>query len=169
MGISLSTQFVSTNDLISTRNSLTTLYALQAPTGMLPYAGPPLTLDYHYIQSDTYHAWTLVGTFTYVLYSGDFNWLRNVWSNYTRGVEYLAQKVDETRLLNVTGLLDWGRQGQGGHNSEANAIYYKVSTRRSAPDRAERADPCQHPLGTHQWVCARNLADRHHPRRRVRR
>lgn len=136
MGISLSTQFVSTNDLISTRNSLTTLYALQAPSGMLPFAGPPLTLDYNYIKSDTYHAWTLVGTYTYVLYSGDFDWLHNVWGNYTRGIEYLAQQVDGTGLLNVTGLLDWGRQGQGGHNSEANAIYYKVGMTCS-PDRAK--------------------------------
>ena len=93
---------------------------------MLPYAGPPFYLDTIATASDTYHAWTLVGTYTYVLYSGDFAWLGNVWANYTRGVEYLVEKVDETGLLNVTGLLDWGRNGQGGHNSEANALFYKV-------------------------------------------
>ena len=128
LGISLSTQFVSTNDLISTRNALTTLYALQSSSGMLPYAGPPLDLaGYPFIASDTYHAWTLVGAYTYVLYSGDFAWLQNIWANYTKGIEYLAEKVDDTGLLNVTGTLDWGRDGQGGHNSEANGRYYKVS------------------------------------------
>ncbi|KZT68695.1 glycoside hydrolase family 78 protein [Daedalea quercina L-15889] len=128
LGISLPTQFVSTNDLNSTRNALATLYARQDASGGLPYAGPPLDLLYSSDPSDTYHAWTLVGTYTYVLYSGDFEWLQEVWSNYTRGVKFLASKVDETGLLNVTGTLDWGRLGQGGYNSEANALYYKVLT-----------------------------------------
>ncbi|KAH9930196.1 Six-hairpin glycosidase [Fomitopsis serialis] len=123
LGISLPTQFVSTNDLITTRNALDTLYALQNAAGALPYSGPPLSLE---LGSDTYHAWTLIGTYNYVLYSGDVDWLQGLWSNYTRGVEYLAEKVDETGLLNVTGVLDWGRIGQGGHNAEANAIYYKL-------------------------------------------
>ncbi|TFY58443.1 hypothetical protein EVJ58_g6418 [Rhodofomes roseus] len=125
LGISLPTQFVSTNDLVTTRNALDTLYAMQSASGALPYSGPPISAA---AGSDTYHAWTLVGTYTYVLYSGDFAWLQHVWSNYTRGVEYLAEKVDETGLLNVTGVLDWGRIGQGGNNAEANALYYKVLT-----------------------------------------
>ncbi|KAH9832466.1 Six-hairpin glycosidase [Rhodofomes roseus] len=125
LGISLPTQFVSTNDLVTTRNALDTLYAMQSASGALPYSGPPISAT---AGSDTYHAWTLVGTYTYVLYSGDFAWLQHVWSNYTRGVEYLAEKVDETGLLYVTGVLDWGRIGQGGNNAEANALYYKVLT-----------------------------------------
>lgn len=132
LGISLSTQFVSTNDiittknaLITTKNALITLYELQNAAGAFPYAGPPLNIVS--VISDTYHAWTLIGTYSYVLYSGDFEWLQEVWSNYTRGVQYLVSLVDDTGLVNVQSDLDWGRNGMGGHNSEANALYYKAS------------------------------------------
>lgn len=123
MGIAVPTQFVSTNDLIPTRNALSTMFAGQNPeTGALPESGPPLSQQ----GSDTYHAWTLIGTHNYFLYSGDLAWMQNTWRNYTKAVQYLENKVDGTGLLNVTGLRDWGRLWQGGHNSEANAIFYKV-------------------------------------------
>ena len=117
------TQFVSTNDLISTRNALSTLFSLQNPeTGQLPYSGPVLNLG----NSDTYHAWSLIGAYNYHLYSGDTEWLEEIWANYTKAVQYLEGLVDDTGLLNVSCVADWGRLWQGGHNSEANAIYYKV-------------------------------------------
>ncbi|KAI0724800.1 Six-hairpin glycosidase [Fomitopsis betulina] len=125
MGIAVPTQFVSTNDLLPTRNALSTMFAAQDPTtGALPESGPPLSQR----GSDTYHGWTLVGAHNYVLYSGDTAWLANTWANYTKAVAYLTGKVQANGLLNVTGLRDWGRKGQGGYNSEANAIYYKVLT-----------------------------------------
>lgn len=129
MGIAVPTQFVSTNDLLPTRNALSTMFAAQDPTtGALPESGPPLSQR----GSDTYHGWTLVGAHNYVLYSGDTAWLANTWANYTKAVAYLTGKVQANGLLNVTGLRDWGRKGQGGYNSEANAIYYKVSAKISA-------------------------------------
>lgn len=79
--ISISTAFVSTNDLIPTRNALSTLFAQMDPvTGALPYSGPPLNFQ----GSDTYHAWTLIGTHNYYLYSGDIDWLQTVWANHVR-------------------------------------------------------------------------------------
>lgn len=123
MGIAVPTQFVSTNELISTRNALATMFAGMNPvTGALPESGPPLSEQ----GSDTYHAWTLIGVYNYFLYSGDSLWLQDVWSNYTKAVQFLEGKVDSSGLLDVTGLRDWGRYGQGGHNSEANALLYKV-------------------------------------------
>lgn len=81
MGISIPTTFVSTNGLIPTRNALSTLFAQMDPvTGALPYSGPPLNFQ----GSDTYHAWTLIGTHNYYLYSGDIDWLQTVWANYVR-------------------------------------------------------------------------------------
>lgn len=81
MGISVPTAFVSTNDLIPTRNALSTLFAEMDPvTGALPYSGPPLNFQ----GSDTYHAWTLIGTHNYYTYSGDIDWLQTVWANYVR-------------------------------------------------------------------------------------
>ncbi|KAK0430937.1 Six-hairpin glycosidase [Armillaria borealis] len=125
MAISVPTQFVSTLDLVPTRNSVSTMFAAMNPeTGALPQAGPPLTL--YRSESDTYHAWNLIGTHNYYLYSGDHDWLSTVWTNYTRAVAFLEGKVDSTGLMNVTSPRDWGRIGGGGYNAEGNAILYKV-------------------------------------------
>ncbi|CAL1697713.1 unnamed protein product [Somion occarium] len=123
MGVAVPTQFVSTNDLIPARNALSTMFAEIDPrTGALPESGPPLSQT----GSDTYHAWTLIGTYNYYLYSGDIAWIQNVWANYTKAVAFLERKVDSSGLMNVTGLRDWARQGGGGHNAEGNALLYRV-------------------------------------------
>lgn len=128
MGVAVPTQFVSTNDLIPTRNALSTMFSAQESNGALPESGPPLSQK----DSDTYHAWTLIGTYNYFLYSGDLDWLETVWSNYTKAVAFLEGKVDTSvGLMNVTGLRDWARLGGGGFNSEGNALLYKVSLRAS--------------------------------------
>lgn len=78
MGIAVPAQFVSTHDLIPTRNALATMFAHINPrTGALPESGPPLSqLDSGTTRlvlrlppclltdctADTYHAWTLIGT-----------------------------------------------------------------------------------------------------------
>ncbi|KAJ3822380.1 glycoside hydrolase family 78 protein [Lentinula raphanica] len=129
MGIAVPTQFVSTFDLIPTRNALSTMFAnINPQTGALPESGPPLSQ----LGSDTYHCWTLIGSYNYYLYSGDDEWLNTIWANYTLAVSFIEGKVDDSGLLNVTGLRDWARQGGGGHNSEGNAILYKVLTTASA-------------------------------------
>ncbi|KJA26502.1 glycoside hydrolase family 78 protein [Hypholoma sublateritium FD-334 SS-4] len=123
MGIAVPTQFVSTNDLLPTKNALSTMFAAINPkTGALPESGPPLSQQ----GSDTYHAWTLIGTYNYHLFSADTDWLLDVWANYTKAVAFLEGKVDSSGLMNVTGLRDWARQGGGGHNAEGNAILYRV-------------------------------------------
>ncbi|RPD52570.1 Six-hairpin glycosidase [Lentinus tigrinus ALCF2SS1-6] len=123
MGIAVPTQFVSTNDLIPTRNALSTMFAAINPlTGALPESGPPLSQ----LGSDTYHAWTLIGTHNYYLYSGDSEWLQTVWTNYTKAVAFLEGKVGPSGLMNVTGLRDWARLGGGGINAEGNALLYRV-------------------------------------------
>ncbi|TFK33098.1 Six-hairpin glycosidase [Crucibulum laeve] len=125
MGIAVPAQFVSTNDLIPTRNALSTMFAAINPsTGALPESGPPLSQQ----GSDTYHAWTLIGTHNYYLYSGDTVWLKQIWSNYTKAVAFLEGKVDKTGLINITGLRDWARLGGGGYNAEGNALLYRVSS-----------------------------------------
>ena len=79
MGIAVPTAFVSTNDLIPVKNALSTMFAAINPsTGALPESGPPLSQ----LDSDTYHGWTLIGTYNYYLYSGDDVWLKEVWANY---------------------------------------------------------------------------------------
>lgn len=123
MGVAVPTQFVSTNDLLPTKNALSTMFAAIDPkTGALPESGPPLSQT----GSDTYHAWTLIGVYNYYLYSGDSEWVQSLWTNYTKAVAFLEGKVDSSGLMNVTGLRDWARLGGGGHNSEGNALLYRV-------------------------------------------
>ncbi|KIK50530.1 glycoside hydrolase family 78 protein [Collybiopsis luxurians FD-317 M1] len=123
MGIAVPTQFVSTFDLIPTRNALSTMFAnINPQTGALPESGPPLSQ----LGSDTYHCWTMIGSYNYYLYSGDDEWLGTIWANYTKAMAFIEGKVDSSGLMNVTGLRDWARQGGGGHNSEGNAILYRV-------------------------------------------
>ena len=123
MGVSLPTAYVSTDDLLATKNSLTTLYQHQnTSTGELPYAGP----EVNFFGSDTYHMWTLIGTSSYYLYSGDKSWLDGIWTQYQQAVSYITGKVDSNGLLNVTGNADWARGDQGGENIEANALLYEV-------------------------------------------
>jgi len=121
LGVSLATEYASTNDLISTRNALSTLYSIQASTGELPYAGPPWTNMPH---SDTYHTWALLGSSTYYTYSGDRTWLDSYWSKYKLGMAFILAKIDANHLLNVTGTADWARSDQGGENIQANALLY---------------------------------------------
>ncbi|KAF7789127.1 hypothetical protein EIP86_000062 [Pleurotus ostreatoroseus] len=123
MGVAVPTQFVSTNDLLPARNALSTMFSFLDPrTGALPESGPPLLQT----GSDTYHMWTLIGVHNYFLYSGDVEWLQDLWSNYTKAVGFVLGKVDQSGLMNVTGLRDWARLGGGGHNAEGNALLYKV-------------------------------------------
>ncbi|THU84315.1 Six-hairpin glycosidase, partial [Dendrothele bispora CBS 962.96] len=123
MGIAVPTQFVSTLDLLPTKNALSTMFShINPTTGALPESGPPLSQ----LGSDTYHMWTLIGTHNYYLYSGDIEWIEEIWGNYTKAVAFLEGKVGSVGLMNVTGLRDWARQGGGGINAEGNAILYKT-------------------------------------------
>ncbi len=125
MGISLPTGYVSLFETISSRTSLQTIYNHQKSTGELPYSGPVML----FFSSDTYHMWTLLGTHSYYLYSGDKPWLDSIWGNYKLGITFITAKIDSNGLLNVTGTSDWARDNQGGENIEANAILYGVLTR----------------------------------------
>ncbi len=59
LGISLPTEYASTDDVVSTKNALNSLYQHQNPsTGELEYGGPAV----NFYGSDTYHTWTLIGT-----------------------------------------------------------------------------------------------------------
>jgi hypothetical protein len=133
MGISVPTAYVSTDDLTATRNSLTTMYDNQKSTGELPYGGP----EFNFYGSDTYHMWTLIGTYNYYLYSGDKSWLDGIWSKYQLGIDFITAKIDGGGLLDVTGDADWARGDQGGENIEANALLYESLTNGALLAQAE--------------------------------
>ncbi|KAI0007719.1 Six-hairpin glycosidase-like protein [Xylariaceae sp. FL0662B] len=118
---------VSTYDMLAIKNALDVLYEHQYDDDSLPYAGPPL--GYHGEFSDTYHLHTLLGTYDYVLYSGDVDWLRKHWLAYQRALEVSTAKVDSKNLMRVSSPFDWNRHGMEGHNVEASAILHAVLKR----------------------------------------
>ncbi|KAJ7457363.1 glycoside hydrolase family 78 protein [Mycena latifolia] len=124
-GISTHTELVSLNDLLPTKNSLTVMFSTQDPaTGALQYSGPPINAH----GSDTYIAWSLIGTHNYFLYTGDLAFVRTVWANYTKALSFLESQVDETGLADVPVAFqnDWGRDGGAGHNSAFNALLFRT-------------------------------------------
>jgi hypothetical protein len=133
LGVAVPTSYVSTDDMVSVRNALDTLYDKQQVTGELPFAGP----EVNFYGSDTYHMWTLVGTANYYTYTDDKAWLRKHFSQYRAGVRFILDKVDAQGLLSVTGTNDWARSGQGGENIAANAILYRVLRTGAALAKAE--------------------------------
>jgi hypothetical protein len=62
---------------------------LQKSTGELPFAGPPV----NFYGSDTYHMFTLIGTYEYVLHSGDMAFLTANWAGITLAINYIAAKI----------------------------------------------------------------------------
>ncbi|MBS2549353.1 hypothetical protein KGQ19_21035 [Catenulispora sp. NL8] len=122
MGVSTTTAYVSTDDLLAIRNSLTTMYQNQKSTGELPYSGP----EFSFYGSDTYHMWTLIGTYSYYLDTSDKAWLDGIWSKYQLGMSFITAKIGGDNLLNVTNTSDWARGDQGGENIEANALLYQA-------------------------------------------
>ncbi|KAI2623119.1 Six-hairpin glycosidase-like protein [Hypoxylon sp. NC1633] len=118
---------VSTYDMLAVRNALNVIYKHQYEDGNIPYAGPPLGYNGEF--SDTYHLHTLLGTYDYVLYSGDVDWLRKHWTAYRQALAVSIAKVDSRNLMRVSSPLDWNRQGMSGHNIEASAILHAVLKR----------------------------------------
>ncbi|KAI1278243.1 Six-hairpin glycosidase-like protein [Xylaria sp. FL0933] len=125
MGVAVPSAFYSVGELESVVNALQVMYDYQNKDGSLPEAGPPLLQQ----DSDTYHMWTLIGTYNYVLYTNDTDFLALNWNRYKKAVDYIYGLVDEkSGLLSVTGTRDWARLGQGFNNSEANVILFRTLT-----------------------------------------
>ncbi|KAI1427104.1 Six-hairpin glycosidase-like protein [Xylaria sp. FL1777] len=159
MGVAVPSAFYSVGGLDSVANALQVMYNYQNKDGSLPEAGPPLLQQ----GSDTYHMWTLIGTYNYILYENDTEFLALNWDRYQRAMEYVYGKVDDTSgLLNVTGTRDWARLVQGFNNSEANIILYRTLTTGSylaslVGDNAlsetykDRAAALSTAINTHLW------------------
>ncbi|KAI8625339.1 Six-hairpin glycosidase-like protein [Xylariaceae sp. FL1651] len=124
MGVAVPSAFYSIGELESIANALQVMYDHQNKDGSLPEAGPPLLQQ----NSDTYHMWTMIGTYNYVLYQNDTGFLNRNWDKYQAAMEYIYSKVLNSGLLNVTGTRDWARWQQGFNNSEANMILYRTLT-----------------------------------------
>ena len=159
MAIAVPSAFYSVGDIEFVRTALQTMFDHQNADGSLPEAGPPLLQQ----NSDTYHMWTLVGTYYYLLYTNDTTFLDANWAKYERALEYTYKKVlQPLGLLNVTGTRDWARVTQGGNNTEANVILYHTLTTASqlatwqnlpslSTTYATRAANLRASIHTHLW------------------
>ncbi|KAJ5924103.1 hypothetical protein N7466_008290 [Penicillium verhagenii] len=122
MGIAVPSALVSLGDLDSVMNALQIMYTTQdKTTGAFDESGPPLSQT----GSDTYHMWTMIGTYNYVLYTNNTDFLIENWDGYLLAMDYIYGKVTyASGLLDVTGIRDWARWQQGYNNSEAQMILY---------------------------------------------
>jgi len=120
MGVAVPSSFVSIGDLVSVRNALQIMYDTQNKvTGAFAESGPPLSQ----LGSDTYHMWSMIGTYNYYLYTSDLAFLQMNWPSYLLAMNFVIGKINPTLgLFNETGLRDWARQSTGGISTEANMI-----------------------------------------------
>ncbi|KAI0477673.1 alpha-L-rhamnosidase B [Xylariaceae sp. FL0804] len=124
MGVALPSSFYSTGDLESVKNGLEILYTLQTSIGLFPFSGPPLNAS----DSDTYHMWIMIGTYNYVLYSGDVDFLRENWAGYVKAMSFLDTQFDTSLdLINIEEYPnDWGRFNANGTLAEAQMLAYRT-------------------------------------------
>lgn len=123
MGVAVPSTFVSIGDLDSVKNALQTMYNNQNADGSFPEAGPPLLQQ----GSDTYHMWSMIGTYNYLLFTNDTDFLSDNYAGYLRAMDYIYGKVTyPSGLLNVTGLRDWARWQTGYNMSEAQMVLYRT-------------------------------------------
>ncbi|KFX98985.1 hypothetical protein V490_02006 [Pseudogymnoascus sp. VKM F-3557] len=124
IAISGPSMFVSTNSLDGIKNGLAALFSMQEPSGRLPYNGIGYFLKGHFDYSFTYHLYTLLDLYDYYTYSGDMDYLKKYWNQYKLGLANTMALIDSTGMANVDSPNDWLRSGMGGHNGEANSIFY---------------------------------------------
>ncbi|KAK8065929.1 hypothetical protein PG997_012676 [Apiospora hydei] len=122
MGVAVPAAFYSTGDIESTRNALQSLYELQdSSTGELPFSGKPLRAT----GSTTYHLWTMLGTYNYVFFSDDTDFLLQHWDGYKAAMTWAQQHVDSSGLLYSASVdADWGRFGADGTLTSIQALFY---------------------------------------------
>ncbi|KAL4925422.1 pectin lyase fold/virulence factor [Aspergillus undulatus] len=124
MGTAVPAASVSTGDLESTRNALWAIWGNQEDDGLLPKAGPP----YLRADSDTYHLWTIIGTYNYFLFTEDYGFLLDVWPRYVTALEYSLGKITADGIMNATETADWGRWNYDTLASSANMLLYRSLT-----------------------------------------
>ncbi|KAL2833477.1 Six-hairpin glycosidase-like protein [Aspergillus pseudoustus] len=124
MGTAVPSAFVSTGDLESAKNAITVIFENQAADGQFPKAGPPNAI----LKSDTYHLWHLVGTYNYLLYSGDEEFVANYWPRFAKGLNRTLSLLSSSGIVNVTGDQDWGRFTYDTERASASMLLYRALT-----------------------------------------
>lgn len=76
----------------------------------------------------------MIGTYNYVLYSGDLDFIREIWAKYLAAMDFVANQLDSSLgLLNITGYTeDWGRFYTDSTSASAQMLYYRTLVTGSA-------------------------------------
>lgn len=132
-GVSVLSKTVSWNsdNLLSHRNAIVSLYSIQDSDGQFAYAGSPIAprIQEANVNSNTYHLWTLITLVDYAELSGDTALVTSLWSKALLGFEFILGNLDASdSLLNVTASNDWGRVGQSGKMIVGNTLLYHALT-----------------------------------------
>jgi hypothetical protein len=72
--------------------------------------------------------WTMTGTYNYLLYTNDTDFLLLNWAKYKHTLAFIYAKVQLSGLLNTTGTRDWARWQIGCNNSEASHSDMRTTT-----------------------------------------
>ncbi|RYP71889.1 hypothetical protein DL770_008044 [Monosporascus sp. CRB-9-2] len=94
-----------------------------ATSGSFPYCGPPISAH----GSVTYHMWTMIGSYQYVLYSGDVTFYPQNWASYLEGMKYFPKLVDPaTDLIYVPRDVanDWGQSAVNEFQASAQTLFF---------------------------------------------
>jgi hypothetical protein len=68
---------------------------------------------------------TLIGTYDFVLFTGDMDFLNSIWEQYIRAMNFVISKIDSTGMMSVTGSGNWGRTASSsGHATDGNMLLY---------------------------------------------
>ncbi|KAK6957060.1 hypothetical protein Daesc_002345 [Daldinia eschscholtzii] len=72
--------------------------------------------------------WTMIGTYNYVLYSGDVDFIRGIWTKYLLAMSFVRDQLDPSiGLLNITGYTDdWGRFNVTSTQASVQVLYYRT-------------------------------------------
>ncbi|KAL4899629.1 Six-hairpin glycosidase-like protein [Aspergillus multicolor] len=131
MGTALPSVFVNTGELDSARSALAVIFANQADNGQFPKAEPPNDQ----LNSDTYHLWQLIGTYNYLLYSGDAAFVVDHWPQFTKGLNRSLSLLSSNGIVKVTADRDWGRFTYGAERASASILFDEnIGAFKDSPD-----------------------------------
>ena len=66
--------------------------------------------------------WAMIGTYNYVLFSGDMEFFNKNWAGYIKAMNYILGLVASDGIINCRGPGDWGRRMNVNNGSSPNML-----------------------------------------------
>mgnify|MGYP001559766395 CR=1 FL=1 len=65
----------------------------------------------------------MIGTYNYLLYSGDVDLAQELWPKYEAALNYTTSTLNADGIISVKGVKDWGRLTSSNERSSASMLY----------------------------------------------